>query len=399
MSIVRDREGKSYLMPFILVTTLFFLWGFAHSILDVLNKHFQEVLVISKARSGLVQAMVYGGYFLMALPAGKIIRRYGYRSGIVIGLLMYGIGAMMFIPGGKLMSFPFFLISLLIIGCGLTFLETSANPYIAVLGEREKSARRLNLAQSFNGLGWIIGPMIGGLLILREDSNIALPYAVIGSVVIVIGIVFSRLKLPEVVEEESSSGSNTQMKKSLWRIPTFTFGVLTLFLYVAAQTGINSFFINYVIEAEPEITSQIAALMLSFGGMGLFMIGRLFGAVIMRKNSPSGLMIICSVGAVICIVTTIFCTGYCGIVALCITYFFESIMFPTIFSMAISHVNGDQTKIASSILIMSIVGGAIAPVLMGIIGEVRMAIGFILPLICFIFIFLYSTVCYRLRIR
>ena len=297
------------------------------------------------------------------------------------------------------MSFPFFLLCLFIIGCGLTCLETSANPYMTVLGERDSAARRLNLAQSFNGLGWIIGPMIGGLLILREDSNIALPYAVIGSVVIVLGIVFSRLKLPEVVEEESSSGSNTQMKKSLWRIPTFTFGVLTLFLYVAAQTGINSFFINYVIEADPEIASQTAALMLSFGGMGLFMIGRLLGAVIMRKISPSGLMIICSVGAVICIVTTIFCTGYWGIIALCITYFFESIMFPTIFSMAISHVNGDQTKTASSILIMSIVGGAIAPVLMGIIGKVRMAVGFILPLICFICILLYSTVCYRFRIR
>ena len=160
-SIVRDRTGKDYLVPFILVTGLFFLWGFAHSILDVLNKHFQDVLVISKARSGLVQATVYGGYFLMALPAGKVIRRWGYRAGIVLGLLLYGIGALMFIPGGRLMSFPFFLASLFVIGCGLTCLETSANPYVTVLGDHDSAARRLNLAQSFNGLGWIAGPLAG----------------------------------------------------------------------------------------------------------------------------------------------------------------------------------------------------------------------------------------------
>ena len=144
----RDSSGKSCLLPFILVASLFFLWGVAHSILDVLNKHFQDVLVISKARSGLVQAMVYGGYFLMALPAGKIIRKWGYRAGIVTGLLLYGIGALMFIPGGRMMSFPFFLLCLFVIGCGLTCLETSANPYITVLGDRHGAARRLNLAQS-----------------------------------------------------------------------------------------------------------------------------------------------------------------------------------------------------------------------------------------------------------
>lgn len=164
-SIVGMRDGGSYLIPFILVTSLFFLWGFAHSILDVLNKHFQDVLVISKGRSGLVQAVVYGGYFLMALPAGKIMERFGYRVGVVVGLLLYGIGALMFIPGGRLMSFEFFLLSLFVIGCGLTCLETAANPYVTVLGEKESAARRLNLAQSFNGFGWICGPLVGSLLV------------------------------------------------------------------------------------------------------------------------------------------------------------------------------------------------------------------------------------------
>ena len=226
MSIVRSKDGRSFLLPFILVTSLFFLWGFAHSILDVLNKNFQDVLVISKARSGLVQAMVYGGYFLMAIPAGWIIRRYGYRAGIVTGLLLYGAGALLFIPGGKIMSFPFFLLCLFIIGCGLTCLETSANPYVTVLGDNDSAARRLNLAQSFNGLGWVVGPLVGGMLILGDDSNISLPYAVIGTVVIILGIVFSRLKLPSVGsdggQDVPSGGSGSG---SRWKTRTFRYGV------------------------------------------------------------------------------------------------------------------------------------------------------------------------------
>ena len=297
----RDRNGRSYLVPFILVASLFFLWGVAHSILDVLNKHFQDVLVISKARSGLVQAMVYGGYFLMALPAGKIIRKWGYRAGIVTGLLLYGIGALMFIPGGRMMSFPFFLLCLFVIGCGLTCLETSANPYITVLGDRHGAARRLNLAQSLNGLGWIIGPLLGGLLILGDDSDIAMPYAVIGMVVVVLGLVFSRLRLPSPdtdapdTAEAAAPGGRTH--GSVWKVRTFRYGVPALLLYVAAQTGINSFFINYVMESSPEITARTAALMLSFGGMGLFMLGRLLGTALMRKTPPRKLMVACSAGA------------------------------------------------------------------------------------------------------
>lgn len=392
-SIVRDRSGKSYLVPFILVTSLFFLWGFAHSILDVLNKHFQDVLVISKARSGLVQATVYGGYFLMAIPAGRIIRRWGYRSGIVLGLLLYGIGALMFIPGGKIMSFPFFLASLFVIGCGLTCLETSANPYVTVLGDSDSAVRRLNLAQSFNGLGWIAGPLVGGLLILGPDSNISLPYAMIGAVVLVLGLVFSRLPLPSIDNGTACDGgqaSSDGQTASIWKMKTFRYGVPALFLYVAAQTGINSFFINYVTEANASIDPQTAALMLSFGGMGLFMAGRLLGTVLMGRISPRTMMSVCAAGAVLCMCLTIFCDGACGTAALCVTYLFESVMFPTIFSMALADIRGEGTKTASSYLIMSIVGGAVAPVLMGLIGESDMAAGFVVPLICFIFIAAYS---------
>ena len=392
-SIVRDSSGRNYLVPFILVTSLFFLWGFAHGILDVLNKHFQDVLVISKARSGLVQATVYGGYFLMALPAGRIIRRWGYRTGIVLGLVLYGIGALMFVPGARLMSFPFFLLCLFVIGCGLTCLETSANPYATVLGDRESAVRRLNLAQSFNGLGWIAGPLAGGLIILGEDSDISLPYAVIGCVVLVLGLVFSRLRLPSVDTSDASpedESGNTD-RKSIWKVRTFRYGVPALFFYVAAQTGINSFFINYVTESGAGISPQTAALMLSFGGMGLFMAGRLIGSAAMDRISPRSMMLVCSAGALVCMAATIFCSGYAGITALCLTYLFESVMFPTIFSMAITDIRGEGTKTASSFLIMSIVGGAIAPVLMGLVGENDMAAGFLIPLGCFVIVGAYSA--------
>lgn len=392
-SIVRDSSGRNYLVPFILVTSLFFLWGFAHSILDVLNKHFQDVLVISKARSGLVQATVYGGYFLMALPAGRIIRRWGYRTGIVLGLVLYGIGALMFVPGARLMSFPFFLLCLFVIGCGLTCLETSANPYATVLGDRESAVRRLNLAQSFNGLGWIAGPLAGGLIILGEDSDISLPYAVIGCVVLVLGLVFSRLRLPSVdtVDASPEDESGNPDRKPIWKVRTFRYGVPALFFYVAAQTGINSFFINYVTEADSGIGPQTAALMLSFGGMGLFMAGRLLGTVIMEKLHPWKMILGCAAGASVCMVLTILCGGTFGIAALCATYLFESVMFPTIFSMALADIRGEGTKTASSYLIMSIVGGAVSPVLMGLLGEARMSAGFVLPLMCFIFIAIYAA--------
>lgn len=404
-SIVQDGTGRSFLGPFILIASLFFLWGFAHSILDVLNKHFQDVLVISKARSGLVQATVYGGYFLMALPAGSIIRRWGYRAGIVLGLVLYGIGALMFIPGGRMMSFPFFLLCLFVIGCGLTCLETSANPYVTVLGEKRSAARRLNLAQSLNGLGWIAGPLVGGLLILGDSSDISLPYAVIGMVVLVLGLVFSKLRLPDTSEADNDGGADSGNDAaavndsasakgragSIWSVPTFRYGVPALFFYVAAQTGINSFFINYVTESGAGISPQTAALMLSFGGMGLFMAGRLIGSAAMDRISPRSMMLVCSAGALVCMAATIFCSGYAGITALCLTYLFESVMFPTIFSMALTDIRGEGTKTASSFLIMSIVGGAIAPVLMGLAGENDMAAGFLIPLGCFVIVGAYSA--------
>ena len=384
---------KKYLFSFALVASLFFFWGFAHSILDILNKHFQDALVISKWRSALVQAMVYGGYFIMALPAGAIIRKWGYKVGVITGLMLYGIGALLFIPGESLMSFEFFLACLFVIGCGLTCLETAANPYVAVLGDEATAPSRLNLAQSLNGLGWIVGPLVGGLVVFSgEDGNsgsVSLPYAVIGVIVLIVAFVFSRIQLPEIVEQQQTPIYN-KAEPSLWHSSVFVFGLVALFFYVAAQTGINSFFINYVTEKVPTVSSRTAALLLSFGGMGLFFVGRLLGSWLMNRIQASKVLLACAIGGILCMAYVIWGSGISALVALVLTYLCEATMFPTIFALSLNGLGINETKRGSSFLIMSIVGGAIAPVLMGVIGETNMAIGFIIPLICFIVIALFA---------
>lgn len=397
--LVQTTDGTNYLVPFILITTLFFLWGFAHSILDVLNKHFQDALNISKTHSALIQAVVYGGYFLMAMPAGEIIRRYGYRTGVVTGLLLYGTGALMFIPGEQIMSFPFFLLSLFIIGCGLTCLETAANPYVTVLGEKESAERRINLAQSFNGLGWICGPLAGGLFIFTanaKESSVAMPYAIIGTLVLLTAILFSRIHLPEIKAESPIAATQADTKRSLWSHGNFVFGLMALFFYVAAQTGINSFFINYVTE-HGSITPREAALWLSFAGMGLFMTGRMAGSWIMGFIRSERLLAYASMGGILSMAVVMAGLGTLSISAFFFCFLCESIMFPTIFALAIRGT-GEHTKRASSYLIMSIVGGAIAPLIMGYIADtVNTATGFSVPLLCFIIIAAYAF--YLLRQR
>lgn len=381
IGLVRTRDGRSFLVPFILITSLFFLWGVAHSILDVLNKHFQDTMEITRTRSALIQAVVYGGYFVMALPAGRIIRRFGYRTGVLTGLVLYGIGALLFIPGGRIQSFEFFLLALFVIGCGLTCLETASNPYVTVLGEPEGSERRINLAQSFNGLGWICGPLAGGFFLFAGGGDVTTPYAVLGTLVLLIAVIFSRVKLPEIgqeAEEKPTKGHDTP----LWKTASFTVGLLSLFLYVAAQTGINSFFINYATE-NAGVTAQKASVWLSFGGMGLFMAGRMGGSWLMRFVKGEKVLAACAAGGLICMAAVIFLPGAVGWYFLLLCFLCESIMFPTIFSLSLRHV-GLRTKQASSYLIMSIVGGAIAPMMMGYIADnVSMAVGFIVPLVCF----------------
>lgn len=393
LKLFQADNGVNYLVPFILVTTLFFLWGFAHSILDVLNKHFQDAFTMNKTRSALVQAVVYGGYFIMALPAGRIIRRFGYRTGVSTGLLLYGIGALMFIPGSNINSFEFFLLSLFIIGCGLTCLETAANPYVTVLGPSDSAERRINISQSFNGLGWILGPLVGGLCVLGDNSNIALPYAVIGVVVLLVFFVFLRLPLPEIESSEQGDDALQQRARRtrLFSHPHFLFGLTALFCYVAAQTGINSFFINYADESAG-VPKEEAAMWLGLLGMGLFMAGRMVGSYLMKYLSPERLLAYFGVGASLSMLVIMLVAGRTGFYFFFLCFLCESIMFPTIFALAIRGL-GEHTKTASSLLIMCIVGGAVAPVIMGAIADYshNMALSFVIPLICFVIICCYAA--------
>lgn len=393
-SLFKTAEGRNYLWPFVLVTMLFFLWGFAHSILDVLNKHFQDSMHISKTESAYVQAVVYGGYFLMALPAGMIIKKLGYRAGVLCGLGLYGVGALLFIPGGQLMSYPFFLFSLFIIGCGLTCLETAANPYVTVLGSPQGAARRINLSQSFNGLGWICGPLVGTIFLFgngNDEPDITTPYAIIGVAVVLVAIVFTRVRLPEVKaeEDEPQVARANGSWGALFRHRNFAFGLLALFLYVAAQTGINSFFINYVTE-NSEISASSAGYVLSFGCMGLFVVGRVSGSWIMSRISSAKVLLFCALCAALSMVVLITCTGTVGVGSFLLCYLCESIMFPTIFALSL-HGVGENTKLGSSLLVMCIVGGAVAPLAMGYIGDhIGMSVAFLVPLACFAYVSLYA---------
>lgn len=414
-------NGTSYLFPFIMITSLFLLWGFAHGLLDVLDKHFQDILHVTKAQSGFIQFSLYIGYLVMAIPAGLFIKRFGYRKGIIFGLLLFAFGAFLFYPVAKLEAFIPFLLALFVIACGLAVLETAANPYSTVLGPHQQSARRINIAQSFNGLGWILGPLLGGLLIFGATakegddkfSSMVTPYMVVGVVVLLVAFVFMMIKLPEIREDEDTTEkSEDPPMKNLLKHPSFIFAVVAQFLYVAAQTGVNSFFINYVIEAidnvqvpvgnimsnmgwfgdvfMPKNAEQAASLILAIGGMGLFWIGRLSGAWLMKFMSPQKLLLIYAVTNT-CLMALVFLNlGWISVIALFVTYFFMSIMFPTIFALGVYDL-GNLRKKGSSFLVMAVAGGAFCPPIMGLIGDnYGMARAFLIPLVCFFVIAWYA---------
>ena len=371
-----------FLIPFILVTSLFFLWGFAHSLLDVLNKHFQDILGITKARSGWVQASLYGGYAVMAIPAGLIMNRFGYKKGIIFGLLTYAAGAFLFMPAAHIQTFEFTLFCLFVIACGLTCLETAANPFSTVLGPKETSEQRLNLSQSFNGLGWIMGPAIGGLLILGGDAkdpnkfaSMTLPYMIIGTLVLLVAILFMLTKMPEIHEGEFDAHGDKGKYRDLLKYPHFKYAVVSQFLYVAAQTGINSFFINYVTETMPQFSNEKAAYLLSLGFI-FFMVGRFSGSVMMTWFKPNQMLALYASINVLAMVFVILGLGWLSLIAIYFTYFCMSIMFPTIFALGIKDLGG-LTKKGSSFLVMMVAGGAVCPMFMGWIADIsRMAYRF-----------------------
>lgn len=384
--------GERYVVPFILITSLFFLWGFAHAILNVLNKHFQEVLDITKAHSAFIQMMMYMGYFIMAIPAGLFISRFGYRRGVVFGLLLYGVGSLLFIPGQHYLSFNLFLFALFVIGCGLTFLETAANPYATELGPRETAASRLNFAQSFNGLGCICAPVLAGLLLFSKDGqagsgNVALPYVCMGVVVLLVALVFSRIKLPEI--EYSVELDKEGNKVGLWSHKLFIFGLIALFAYEVGEISINSFFINYVVE-QGWMNARDASVVLSFGGLGLFMLGRFSGSWIMRRVRAEKMLLVCATGTVITTSLVLLDIGMVSLAALLCGYAFEAIMFPTIFALSLRGL-GSHTKRASSFLMMSPVGGVVGPLLMGLVADhSSMVAAFIVPLVAYCVVWAYA---------
>ncbi len=392
---ITDRK---YLVPFVLITSLFFLWGFARAILDVLNKHFQNNLHISITHSALIQVTTYLGYFLMALPAGFFINKYGYRRGVVFGLMLFGIGSLLFIPGAAMGSFYAFLTCLFIIGCGLVFLETAANPYVTELGARETATSRLNLSQSFNGLGGIFATLcIGQFLFNGSESggNVAVPYTVLGILVLLIAVVFSRVNLPEIKHEQTAEdqagGSNIGKLFAHHRM--FVFGLIALLCYEVAEISINSYFINFV-TGKQWMADRTASLVLT-GALAFFMVGRFLGSWIMRRVAATTMLLICAVGCVVCNLLVLADLEMISLAALLGNYLFEAIMFPTIFSIALTGL-GNLTKSASSLLMMTPIGGC-GFLLMGLIADrTHVVLPFLIPLAGFLVVLAYAVKEYRL---
>jgi MFS transporter, FHS family, L-fucose permease len=395
--------SQGFLVPFILITSLFFLWGIAHGMLDTLNKHFQDMLHMSKAQSGMIQFSVYMAYFGMALPAGYFMKRFGYKRGIILGLSLFSSGAFLIAATTSFESFWIFLICLFIMGCGLATLETAANPYTTKLGPKESAERRINFSQSFNGMAWVIGPLIG-LFIYGNQSNIAgqklssmiLPYCVIGGTVLMVALLFVFTKLPEIKEEEISDENigvlpDGSISKPLIKNRHFVLGVIAQFCYVAAQTGIFSYLINFVtdVNQNPHFDVAYGPYFLSIGFV-LFMVGRMSGSFMMKVFEPTKLLSLYALLCCLLLPVVSMRAGWVSLIALYGVFFFMSVMFPTIFALGIKDL-GPKTKKASSFIVMSIVGGAIFPPFMGLIADkFNMSVGFFAPIPLFAFILFYG---------
>lgn len=386
---------REFILPFILVTSLFFMWGFARSILDVLNKHFQDTMHISMVDSARVQATTYIGYFLMALPAGLFITRWGYRRGVVLGLMLFAIGSLLFIPSEAAGSFNYFLASLFIVGCGLVFLETAANPYITRLGDPSTGPSRLNLAQSFNGLGCIIAPALVAPVLFGSngEGSVALPYTIMGAIVLVIALIFCRVKLPEIDDTPTPGEKVLTPGKTivaLLKNKHFMLGVTALFFYEISEIAINSFFINYV-TADGWMSPANAAVVLSFGGLGLFMCARVIGGWVMSRIAAQRVLLFCAVMTVLGSALVVANIGVLSKAGLFACYAFEAIMFPTIFAICVSGL-GSQTKIASSFLMMTPLGGAVGSLAMGYVADItNMSTAFTVPCIGYAVVLLYAV--------
>jgi FHS family L-fucose permease-like MFS transporter len=411
----RTADGRNHAFTFVLVSTLFGLWGFCNGQLDILNKHFQSSLSISKFQSAFVQFANFMGYFVMAIPSGLLAKRFGYKGGIIIGLGLVAAGAFWFIPAVKIGTYWAFLLGLFILASGLAMLETVANPYTTVLGPPQAAAARINLAQSANGLGVMLGPLLSGSVVLSSTSEantsnakLFIPYMLIGIVVTVLGVIFAFSKVPEIEQEADLSAGTS----GLWQRPHFVWAVVAQFLYVGAQVAVWAFFINYLLAHMPAMSAGMAGIfpgswthtkgtehfltdygagsLFALGAFGLFLVGRLTGSMALRSMSPTKVLALYSLINVGLMALVMAPLGWISVGALFLSFFFMSIMFPTIFSLGI-HGLGENTKKASAYIVMAIVGGALLPFATGwIADQVSMAVGFVVPLVCFAGVMVYA---------
>jgi FHS family L-fucose permease-like MFS transporter len=430
------NDGRNVLFTFVIVSSLFLLWGFCNGMIDVMDKHFQEELHLNLSQSAWVQFAHYLGYFLMSLPAGWLATKFGYKGGIIAGLLLVAVGGFWFIPATKIVAFWAFLLGVCLIASGLTFLETIANPYTTVLGPEQFAATRINLAQSCNGIGWILGPIAGAVFFYSKDAagkstgsqTLWIPYAGVGVVVIVLAVIFYFASVPDIKTEDDYrlDDSTPDVPHSIWSHPHFTMAVAAQFFYVAAQAGIFSFLINYMTTQPPPIpaswdanmnnlathspgflqnfflgwfepnkegglciSNKLASYLASVGFV-CFLIGRFTGAGLLRKYSAHKMLGLYGVmNVLMCLL--IFCKlGWFSVVCVFLSYFFMSIMFPTIFALGIFGL-GARAKKASAYIVMAIMGGAILPKVMGAVADrYDLSRGFIVPLACFVFVAYYG---------
>jgi FHS family L-fucose permease-like MFS transporter len=397
IGLFRTDDGKNHIFIFALMCSLFFLCGFCSGLLDNLNKYFQNSLHISKFESGFVQNAFYMGYFLMAVPAGMIARWFGYKGGIVFGLSLAVVGASWFVHVTTVETYGGFLLGLFVLAGGLACLETIANPYTTVLGPPESGATRINLAQSCTGLGAILGMFIGAHTILTANKEINtskphlyIPYLGIGIAAAVLLSFFIPAKVPDLLAgEEFKAEAEGKAVKPIYKRSHFTLGVASQFLYNAAQIGIFSFFINYAVANLSNLSDRSAGNLQTVA-FALFAGGRVVGSALLGLAKPQTLLAVYAVINAAMMIVALACDGWAGVVGVMVSFFFMSIMFPTIFALSI-HGLGENTKVGSSMLIMSIVGGAIMTPVMGRIMDIGgMRVGFIIPLICFSFIAAYA---------
>ncbi|MBN8782000.1 MAG: L-fucose:H+ symporter permease [Sphingobacteriales bacterium SCN 48-20] len=397
-----QKAGKTYGFAIVLITSLFFLWGFALNLNPILIPHLKKACRLSDTQSAFIDSASYFAYFLLAIPAGQFMKRFGYKSGILVGLMLFAVGAFLFYPASFIRSYGFFLVASFIIASGLTFLETAANPYITVLGSPDTATQRLNFAQAFNGLAQSIAPKIGGMFILsgvvltneqentmspaelnayldQEAASVQIPYIIIASVVLLVAILIWRTRLPEIKEEEPTGEQSTG---SLFKQKNLVWAVIAQFFYVGAQVCMTSFFIRFA-DRVAGIDEKAAASYLAIALL-LFMIGRFVGTFLMKFISPARLLTIYGIMCVLLTTAAVLVTGKAAIYCLFGVELFMSIMFPTIFALGIRGL-GSRTKDGSALIIMSIVGGALFPVLMGAVSDAtNIQLSYLVPAACFL---------------